>query len=449
MFFLGKDTMTKRSTHRTGSWRHPLSWKAQGSPTHPAGHAHEGHASSALKTNPDAPGNGSLHHEAERPKPSVDIKSRIGTASFAFRGYDVTNLGRTPELLAHKAYGPVVRSYLDLASKVASDTLHRAFDLSARVEAREESTLKGFADDVALIVAVELAQLACLEQFFGVEVKSARQTFGYSIGEMASMVAGGVFTMEELLPVPLLCADDCAELAEDAHLGIIFSRGPVLTAKEIQALCTTVSADGKGIVGPSSYLSPNTALVMGQGDTLDRLEKAIPSFYPEKVMLRRKTTKLPPLHTPLVWLRNIPNRAAVALYSIPGGLKTPTPRVVSCVTGAASYDSLNARDLLIRWVDQPQLLWDAICETLSSGVDLVVHAGPAPNLIPATFERLSNNVTKQLGNRYFQMIGRGVGSQMHRHAWLGRILPSKAALLLAPHVTHVVLEDWLLEHEVA
>jgi [acyl-carrier-protein] S-malonyltransferase len=447
MFFLGKETMTKRTKQRAGSWRSPLSWKAQGRHEPSVPLTHNGHVADIQKTDPD--GHGAIHHAAVRPFSGVDIKARISTASFAFRGYDVTNLGKTPELLAHKAYGPVVRGYLDEASRIASDTLHRPFDLAARVEAREESTLKGFAEDIALIVSVELAQLACLEKFFGVEVKSARQTLGYSIGEMASMVAGGVFTMEQLLPVPLLCADDCAELAEDAQMGILFSRGPVLTVKDVQALCTTVSAEGKGIVGVSSYLSPNTALVMGQGDTLARLEAAIPSFYPEKVMLRRKTHKLPPLHTPLVWLRNIPNRAAVALYQIPGGLKAPTPPVVSCVTGAASYDALNARDLLIRWVDQPQLLWDAICETLSSGVDLLVHAGPAPNLIPATFERLSNNVTKQLGNRYFQMIGRGVGTQMHRHAWLGRILPSKAALLLAPHVTHVVLEDWLLEHEVA
>jgi hypothetical protein len=28
-------------------------------------------------------------------------------AAFAFRGYNLTNLGRTPELLAHPAFGPV------------------------------------------------------------------------------------------------------------------------------------------------------------------------------------------------------------------------------------------------------------------------------------------------------------------------------------------------------
>jgi [acyl-carrier-protein] S-malonyltransferase len=255
--------------------------------------------------------------------------------------------------------------------------------------------------------------------------------------------------MEQLLPVPLAFADDCAALAEETTLGVLFSRGAAtLELNDVQELCMSVSSEGHGMVGASSYLSPNTVLVIGQGKALDRLEEVMPAFLPDKVMLRRKSHKLPPLHTPLVWQKCVPNRAAVSLYQIVGGMRPPSPQIVSCVTGAASYDAINARDTLIRWVDHPQLLWDVIDETLHAGVDLLIHAGPAPNLIPATFERLSNNVSKQLGNRYFQMIGRGVGSSINRHGWLARILPSRAALLRAPHVRHVVLEDWLLEQDV-
>src|SRR5437763_117895 len=190
------------------------------------------------------------------------------------------------------------------------------------------------------------------------------------------MVCGGVFTMEQLLPIPLGCADDSAALAAGTTLGVIFSRGPAIALKDVQDLCVEVSNEGRGMVGVSSYLSPNTLLVIGQGDTLSRLEKAIPGRLPERTMLRRKPHKLPPLHTPLVWQRNVPNRAAVALYKIHGNRPVPTPKVISCVTGTANYDGLNARDMLIRWVDHPQLLWDAISETLVAGVNLVIHAGP-------------------------------------------------------------------------
>jgi [acyl-carrier-protein] S-malonyltransferase len=388
-------------------------------------------------------------HTASSGVREVDLKARIGSASFAFRGYDVTNLGRTPELLDHPAYGPVMKRHLDEASSIAAEALGRPFDLAARVRAREGSSLASFAEDVATIVAVELAQLALLDEFFGVRPAEARQSIGYSIGELAAVVSGGMFTLEQILRVPLSCADDCAEIAAETTLGVLFSRGPALSLERVQTLCTEVSGEGQGMVGVSTYLSPNTILVIGQGDTLDRLERAMPSFLPPKVMLRRKPHKLPPLHTPLVWQRNIPNRAATALYKIAGPLKVPAPPVISCVTGSASYTPRNARDTLIKWVDHPQLLWDVIDETLRSGVDLLVHAGPAPNLIPATFERLSNNVAKQLGNRYFQAIGHGVGARMNRHAWLARLLPSRAALLRAPYLEHVILEDWLLEQKVA
>jgi [acyl-carrier-protein] S-malonyltransferase len=377
-----------------------------------------------------------------------ELRTGIGTAALAFRGYDQTNLGRSPELLAHPVYGPIVRGVLDQASQIAAAAVGRPIDLAARIEAQEVSTLECFAEDVATIVAMELAQLAILEQVFEVNVREARLSFGYSIGEMSAMVNGGVYTMEQLLPIPLAFAADCAAMAADTTMGILFSRGSILHAGDVVRLCTAVSSQGRGLIGPSAYLSPNTVLVIGQGDTLDRLEPLMGEFLPARTNLRRKPNHWPPLHTPLVWQKNIPNRTAMALYQTAGGLQRPRPTVLSCVTGAASYDELNSRDLLTRWVDHPQRLWDVIYETLGSGIDLVVHVGPAPNLVPATFERLSNNVLKQMGNRYVRALGRGVVSSLNQHAWLARLLPSKAALLRAPFIAHIILEDWLLAQPV-
>src|SRR5581483_5932164 len=113
-------------------------------------------------------------------------------------------------------------------------------------------------------------QLAILNEVFEVPVREARLSFGYSIGELSAMVHGGVFTMEQLLPIPLEFAADCASLAEDATLGVLFSRGSILHAEDVERLCMAVSSQGQGLVGPSAYLSPNTVLVIGQGDTLDR-----------------------------------------------------------------------------------------------------------------------------------------------------------------------------------
>jgi [acyl-carrier-protein] S-malonyltransferase len=294
---------------------------------------------------------------------------------------------------------------------------------------------------------MELVQLELLEEFHQVPVRRARFTFGYSIGELSSLIFGESFLLEHLLPVPLRLAPDCAELANDTTLGVLFTRGGALRPEDVERLCLTISSEGKGLIGPSAFLSPNTALLLGQGKTLDRVGELMGDIIPEKVMLRRNPNQWPPLHSPLVWERSIPNRAAIMLYHVEETAKAPSPTVLSCVTGEASYDGLNSREVLVRWTDHPQRLWDVIDETLSAGIELVIHVGPAPSLIHATFARLENNVTRQLenGNRYFHMLGRGLASGLNRHAWLTRLLPSKAALLRLPYLVHVNLEDWLLE----
>ena len=327
---------------------------------------------------------------------------------------------------------------------MASESLGRSIDVAGRVALQAPSALDTFAEDVALIVGMELAQLTILERIFEVGTRDARLSVGYSIGELSALVHGGVFSLAELLPIPLGFAADCAELAADSTMGILFSRGSILHMEDVERLCMAVSGQGHGLVGPSAVLSPNTVLVIGQNDTIDRLEPLLGEYLPPRTNLRKKPHHWPPLHTPLVWQKNIPNRAAMALYHTGGGHQKPKPTILSCITGEASYDEVNSRELLIQWVDHPQRLWDVIYETLGSGIDLVVHVGPAPNLVPATFERLANNVLKQMSNRYVAALGRGVATSLNQHAWLGRILPSRAALLRAPFIGHIILEDWLL-----
>jgi [acyl-carrier-protein] S-malonyltransferase len=388
---------------------------------------------------------GGLASGATQKGTAAALRAHIGTAAFAFRGYDVSNSGRSRELLEHPVYGTVVRAVLDEASEITADAIHEPVNLATYVRAEEATSLENFPLDVAMIVAMELAQIRLLEQFFEIPIHKARLSFGYSIGELGALVFGGMFKLEQLLPIPLALASDCAELAAETSMGILFTRSPVLPEDDVMRLCHAVSSEGHGLIGPSAFLSPNTALLLGQGDTLNRVEKAMKSFLPDKVMLRRNPNHWPPLHTPIVWERNIPNRTAMALYHIEGGSAKPTPSIISCVTGEADYDPVNCRETLIRWTDHPQRLWDAIDGTLAAGVQRVVHVGPSPNLVPATFARLANNVGKQLGNGYLNRMGRGVVSSMNRHTWLGHLLPHKAALLRAPYLENIILEDWLLE----
>jgi len=375
----------------------------------------------------------------------LNLKDRISNSAFVFRGYNVTNLGRSVELLAHAAYGPIVESYLHEASAVCCDVLARKVDLVRRVEQRSEPSLDQYAEAVAIIVAISQAQLKLLGEFFGIEYAKARLGFGYSLGEISALIAGGVMDMHSGLRVPLALSDDSAALAHDVTLGVLFSRGPALDSDAAYKLCLRINAEGHGVIGISSYLSPNSLLLMGQRHTVDRYRDLMPEALPQKLYLRKNDSRWPPLHTPIVWERNIPNRSAVMMHTLPFSSTGPRPAVLSLVTGKMSYNDYNARDLLARWADHPQRLWDAVSETLAMGIDTIVHVGPEPNLVPATFKRLADNVTTQLAAKSWEGVGLRAVSRAVRRPWLAKLLPTRSSLLRAPFVRQINLEDWLLD----
>src|SRR5260221_8814967 len=119
------------------------------------------------------------------------LKERLSSTAFVFRGYNVTNIGRSAELLAHPLYGPVIEPFLKEASEVCAETTGGPVDLAARIRRGEETDLDSYAEAVALIVAMEMAQLRLLKDFFGVEYSQGRLAFGYSLGELAPLGAGG------------------------------------------------------------------------------------------------------------------------------------------------------------------------------------------------------------------------------------------------------------------
>src|SRR5262249_24801161 len=122
----------------------------------------------------------------------LNLADRISNSAFVFRGYNVTNLGRSAELLAHAAYGPIVERYLHDASATCCELLSRKIDLVRRVQEKSEPALDAYAEAVAIIMAMEQAQLKLLDEFFGIEYAKARLAFGYSLGEISALIAGGV-----------------------------------------------------------------------------------------------------------------------------------------------------------------------------------------------------------------------------------------------------------------
>ena len=370
------------------------------------------------------------------------LQHALPNAALAFRGYNVTNMGRTPELLACDAYRPILSSVLRDASDASSEILGRHVDLVARVQAGTDTTLNTYDEAIALILAVGSAQLRILEEIFEIDYHTAKLSMGYSLGEIAALLAGGVMTLEDALLAPLSLAADCVALADGVTLGVLFSRDAALPVEDVRHCEQVVNQQGRGVVGVSAYLAPNSLLLMGQQDTLDRLRECVEQHCGRRVALRKKDNQWPPMHTPIVWHKSIPNRSAQIMHTVPLSNQPPCPPVLSMVTGEMSYTSTNVRKLLHQWVDHPQHLWDAISKVMAMRIDTMVHIGPRPNIIPATMRRLHDNVIAETKGS----LGMRVLSVAAHRPWLHALLPQRTALLRATSINQVVLEDWLLDH---
>jgi [acyl-carrier-protein] S-malonyltransferase len=371
----------------------------------------------------------------------AELKERLSMSAFAFRGYNVTNLGRSHELLAHSKYGPIVRDCLREGSAVCSDLIGKRVDLISRVKRQQNTTLKSYADAIGLIMSLEKAQLVLLREFFDIDFSQSMVAMGYSLGEISAVACCGLTELSAAMQIPVSLAKDCAELAHGVTLGVFFSRGKTLPLNPALMLCQEITQEGNGAMGISSLLAPNSMLLMGQTDTLDRFKLRMGDVIDDHPNLRKSSHHFPPLHTCITWQRCIPNRAALLMQNMPGSLVAPRPPILSLVTGDVSYDECNSRDILHRWVDHPQRLWDAVYWTLTKGVETVVHVGPEPNIIPATYKRIQDNVESETRGRVRIRALKAVVA----HPWIRGLLPSRTALLRAPNVEQVILEDWLLE----
>ena len=317
----------------------------------------------------------------------------------------------------------------------------RPVDLVRRVLDQRETELDDYAEAISLIVAMEQAQLRLLADVHAADYHVARVSFGFSLGEISALVAGGVYTMRDALRIPLAMSEDCVSLAHDVTMGVVFSKGEAIPMAKMKTLLLQINAEGKGVLGISAHLSPNSFLVLGTGDTVLRLRDRLNDILPHRLYLRLNEHRWPPLHTPIVWEKCIPNRAARMLHTLSGGFVRPIPDVLSLVCGTTCYEESNSRDIIGQWIDHTQRLWDAINSLLVMGIETIIHVGPQPNIIPATFDRLAANVELQTrGSRRMR-----AASAVARRPWLQNLLPRRAALLRAPLIKHIVLEDWLLE----
>lgn len=372
--------------------------------------------------------------------------NNLNSTALAFRGYNTTNLGRTAELLALPVYAPLLRKRLTEAGGICAEVLAKPVDLVDRVARGQEADLEDYAEAVALVFAVELAQLDMLREIHGIDPEQACLAFGYSLGELVALAASGRLVPEQAMRVPLAMATDCAALAHDVTMGILFSRTLPINEQLVLRLCDEISERGNGVIAISAVLSPNSFLLLGEGDSIKAFKEQMVTAFPHRVHLRLNDSRWPPLHTPIVRQRHVPDRAAVMLQTMQMDSSEARLPVFSLVTGQTVGEGRQTRHLLRRWVDEPQRLWDGVCAVLRSEARTILHVGPAPNVIPATFSRLAENVQQVKAKQNLSGLRARAMARLVDRRWLSARLPTSASLLRAPQLEHVMLEDWLIEH---
>ena len=131
---------------------------------------------------PRLPSSATTHLEA------AEMRHKLSATAIAFNGYGPKNLGRSRELLKHRAYGPIVKESLAVGSELCSAALGRKVNLESRVAENIETALEDYGEAISLVVSMELAQLRLLKEFHGVDARKASFSFGYSLGEVTALI---------------------------------------------------------------------------------------------------------------------------------------------------------------------------------------------------------------------------------------------------------------------
>ncbi len=373
-----------------------------------------------------------------------------GKLAVTFRGYNITNAGKTAALLDHPLLGQYLDHRLEQADALCSDVINRHTQIRQDLIDERPSDLDTYPADLAMIVAVELAHWDALQELLGEQRSNIKVLVGYSLGEVTAAIVSGLIDYEAAMRPVLELSRDAAALADRVTMGIVFSRGPGLDVELVRQKCEAITAEGKGVIAVSTYLAPNTVLLMGENETVDRFGSMMSEFLPKATHLRKNQHLWPPLHTPIVLQKQLRDRAAVTLQTTEVHPQQPAIPILSCVSGNLGYTGFNTRKMLTDWVDHPQQLWKCVHGILDMGIDHVIHLGPEPNIIPATLTRIADNVLAQINQPNWMGYGLRTFSKWAGYRrWLNNLLSHDAVLLRAPYVIQTVFEDRLLEPEEA
>jgi [acyl-carrier-protein] S-malonyltransferase len=278
----------------------------------------------------------------------------VAKVAFLFPGQGSQYVGMGKELA--EQHQSIARMF-----EQANDLL--GFDLTHLCWEGPEEELKKTANQQPAILTVSAACLSLLTEA-GIQPDVVA---GLSLGEYSALVAAGVLTFEQAVPLVRKRGTYMQEAVPMGVGGMAAILG-VETAV-LDQICADVRQETGLVVEGANYNCPGQVVVSGHIPAVERVMEKVAEGGGKAV----KLSVTAPFHSEL--LKPAGDMLAGALASVELlGARVP---VVANVTADYATDAPAIRDLLIRQVYSPVRWEDSVRRMIADGVDLFIEVGPS------------------------------------------------------------------------
>jgi [acyl-carrier-protein] S-malonyltransferase len=287
----------------------------------------------------------------------MKVGNGMSKTAFIFPGQGSQYVGMGKDLAEQF---PAVRRYFDQANDLLG------FDLTQLCWEGPEEELKKTANQQPAILAVSVACLSLLQEAgFAPDVVG-----GLSLGEYSALVAAGVLTYEEAVPLVRkrgMYMQDAVPLGVGGMAAILG-----VDTQSLDQLCAQVREATGLVVQGANYNCPGQIVISGHTEAVDKVMEQVGALGGKAV----KLSVTAPFHSTLLTPAGEMLKSALAHVTLHDA-RVP---VIANVTADYVTDAAHIHDLLIRQVSSPVRWEESVRRMLADGVDLFIEVGPSRTL---------------------------------------------------------------------
>jgi [acyl-carrier-protein] S-malonyltransferase len=284
------------------------------------------------------------------------------TIAFVFPGQGSQSVGMLDAIIAARAEHGAAAATLEEASDVLQQ------DLVALIAT-------GPADDLGLTANTQPVMLAAGVAMWRAWLEAGGPTpsvmAGHSLGEYSALVASGVLSFADALPLVRFRARAMQEAVPVGTGGMAAILG--LDDDAVRAACA--ESAGNDVVEPVNFNAPSQVVIAGHKAAVERACEAA------KARGAKRAIVLPvsaPFHSSLMK----PAGERLATYLKDVAIGAPSIDVINNVDVAIEHDPEAIRGALVRQASSPVRWVETIRRMADAGVTLIVECGPGKVLAP-------------------------------------------------------------------